>query len=180
MKRDNYRLMALVSAGQHHVSRRPKRAEQDAKAVEMALGIPDSSLRVVHGGDPYNPALRDYLGMGISRLYVVSQCEKADVLPALVDHIESQEVDIILMGARAEVGESSGMSGYMLAEQLGWSIVPNVAEIVSVTAGIAEVLQGLPGGQRSRLKVSLPFIASVGDAAATPRQVAFYWLEMVL
>jgi len=173
MKRDNYRLMTLVSAGQHSVSRRPKRALLDAKAVEMAMGVPDSSLSVVHGGDPYNPALRDYLGMGIGRLYVISQYEQADVLPALMDHIESQEVDIILMGARSEVGESSGMSGYMLAEELGWSIVPNVAEIISVRAGTAEVLQGLPGGQRSRLKVSLPFIALIGNAAAIPRQVAF-------
>jgi electron transfer flavoprotein beta subunit len=67
------------------------------------------------------------------------------------------------------------MLPYLLAEQLGMAMVTSIAEILSIDEvnNQAEVLQALPRGQRRKLKVDLPFIASVDMAAALPRQSAF-------
>jgi len=80
---------------------------------------------------------------------------------------------LFLTGVRAENGESSGMLPYLLAEQLGWPLVPRVADILSINEGEAEVLLALPRGQRRALTVKLPFIASVDNAAQEARQTAF-------
>ena len=55
----------LVSAGAHSLSGRPRRADLDARAIELALRLsPSAPLHVVHAGDPKEAALRDYLGAG--------------------------------------------------------------------------------------------------------------------
>lgn len=48
-----------------------------------------------------------------------------------------------------------------------------LAEVESLNNGTAVVLQALPRGQRRRLKVRLPFLATVDNAAPKPRQSAF-------
>lgn len=65
------------------------------------------------------------------------------------------------------------MLPYLLAEQLNWPLVPRVAEILTIKEGAAEVLLALPRGQRRSVIVSLPFIATVDNAAAEARQTAF-------
>ena len=67
------------------------------------------------------------------------------------------------------------MLPYVLSEKLDMALVPNITEILSVNknAGFAELLQALPRGQRRKVCVKLPFVATVDMAAKTPRQSAF-------
>lgn len=167
------RVTALVSPGQHPDSGRPRRAEQDARALELGLTLAPRELEALHAGSADNQALRSYAGMGLSTLRVLEQGDTADVVPALCRYLSQQAPDIILTGMRAESGESSGMLPYLLGEALGIPVVTGIADIVSIEQGEAHLLQALPRGQRRALTVSLPFIASVDMAAPAPRQSAF-------
>ena len=51
-------IVALVSVGAHPTSARPRRAEQDARAVELGLRLAGQSLQLLHAGDPQAEALR--------------------------------------------------------------------------------------------------------------------------
>lgn len=167
------RISALVSVGKHPGSGRARRAEQDARAVEMGLKLAPQGLEVVHAGNPQEESLRAYAGMGLSRLRIIQQDDSADVVPALAQYLTADMPDILLTGVRSESGESSGMVPYLLGEALGWPVVTRIAEILRIDNGQAEILQALPRGQRRLLKVALPFVASVDMAAEAPRQSAF-------
>ena len=66
-------IIALVSVGAHPTSGRSRRAEQDARAVELGLRLAGERLQLLHAGDPQEPALRGYLGMGLSEMTVLEQ-----------------------------------------------------------------------------------------------------------
>lgn len=166
-------VVSLVSVGRHPQSGRARRADQDGRAVELGLKLVAKALSVVHVGDPDNPVLRQYAGMGLPSITVLKQEESNDAVPVLSQFLQQEKVDIVLTGVRAESGESSGMVPYLLAHALGWPVVASVADIVSVRNGEAQVLLALPRGQRRAVSIKLPFIASL-DLAATPaRQSAF-------
>jgi electron transfer flavoprotein beta subunit len=167
------KVISLVSVGAHPTSGRPRRAEQDARAVELGLQLAGDNLQVLHAGNPEEPALRAYLGMGLDELHVLEQPENADAVPALSDYLRDCGVQIVLTGSQAETGEGSGMLPFLLAEALGWPLVTGLAEVESLENGTALVLQALPRGQRRRLKVRLPFLATVDNAAPKPRQSAY-------
>ncbi|SEQ05684.1 electron transfer flavoprotein beta subunit [Amphritea atlantica] len=172
------KIVSLVSVGKHPQSGRMRRADQDSRAVELGLKLTGDnhsgeSLVVLHAGDPGEPNLRSYAGMGLKSVRVLQLDPAADAILPLGQHLQQCGADIVLTGVRAESGESSGMVPYQLAEKLGWPIVPRVADIVSVKGGVAEVLQALPRGQRRSVMVKLPFIASVDSAAPEARQSAF-------
>ena len=165
--------VALVSIGAHPASGRARRAEHDARAVELGLQLAGYNLHVLHAGNPHEPALRAYLGMGLDELHVLEQPEHADAVPVLRDYLRESGVQLVLAGSQAETGEGSGMLPYLLAEQLGWPLLVGVAHIESIHNGVATVLQALPRGQRRRLKVRLPFMATVDNAAPKARQSAY-------
>ncbi len=169
----NPRVATLVSVGRHPESGRARRAKQDARAVELGLKMAGTACRLVHVGDTTEPALRHYLGMGLPQLSALQAGPDADAVPALARHLNEHPADIVLTGIRAESGEASGMVPYLLAERLGWPLVSRIADIQTVENGVADVLQALPGGQRRLLRVSLPFVATVDDAASEARQYAF-------
>jgi electron transfer flavoprotein beta subunit len=173
MQPEPMNVIALVSVGAHPTSGRPRRAEQDARGVELGLQLAGEGLQVVHAGDAKAEALRAYLGMGLNQLSVLQQPAGADALPALVDYLRGTKVQLVLTGSQAETGEGSGMLPYLLAEQLGWPLVVGLAAVESVAGGFAQVLQALPRGQRRRLKVPLPFLACVDNAAPAGRQSAY-------
>jgi len=180
MSNNNLSVISLVSIGEHPTSRRPRRAEQDARAIELGIKLVGDNLQTLHAGelsdDPsQQTALRSYLGMGLSEINLLEMSENADAVLVIAEYLKQQKIDIILTGVRAENGESSGMLPYLLAEQLGMAMVTSIAEILSIDEvnQQAEVLQALPRGQRRKLKIDLPFIASVDMAAAMPRQSAF-------
>ena len=108
--------VVLVSIGIHPASQRPRRAEQDARAVEMGLQLAGDDLHVLHAGNPHEPALRAYLGMGLAQLQVLEQPPQADAVPVLRDYLREAGVQLVLTGNQAETGEGSGMLPYLLAE----------------------------------------------------------------
>ena len=167
------KVISLVSIGSHPGSGRARRAEQDARAVELGLQLAGDALQVVHAGDPREEALRGYLGMGLDHLDVLEQPVGADVLNVLTDYLREAGAQLVLTGSQAETGEGSGMLPFLLAERLGWPLVVGLAEVESIENGTAQVLQALPRGQRRRLKVRLPVLATVDTAAPKPRQSAF-------
>ena len=141
--------------------------------MELGLQLAGDKLQVLHAGDIHEPALRAYLGMGLEQLHVLEQPSGADALPALTDYLRDAGAQVVLTGSQAETGEGSGMLPFLLAENLGWPLVVGLAEVESIDAGVALVLQALPRGQRRRLKVRLPFLATVDNAAPKPRQSAY-------
>lgn len=162
----------LVSIGRHPVSGRARRADADARAVELALGIPGANVRLLHAGDPGEPALRDYLGMGASAMTVLRTAPEADPVPALVAHLKVARPHIVLMGARAEGGEDSGLVPYLVAQALEMPLVPGIVSL-SLAGERAEMLQGLPRGRRRSLAAKLPLVATVPVMAPAPRMSAF-------
>lgn len=165
--------IGLISVGEHPYTKRARRADQDAKMVELALGLDTVNFELLHAGDPDEPSLRDYLGMGIPELIVLSQPANADVIPALVDYIRSTNADVILTGTEAEVGECSGHLPYTVANLLGFTLVPKIVEVLRIDNNSATVLQALPRGQRRKVEVNLPFVGLIDSAAAEPRQISY-------
>ncbi|MBD8476240.1 electron transfer flavoprotein subunit beta [Pseudomonas sp. CFBP 8770] len=169
----NTKVITLVSIGAHPTSGRPRRADHDSRAVELGLQLAGDDLQVLHAGDAAEPALRAYLGMGLQQLHVLEQPQGADALPALCDYLQAAGAQMVLTGTQAETGEGSGMLPFLLAEKLGWPLIVGLAEVESIDNGVAQVLQALPRGQRRRLKVRLPLLATVDNAAPKPRQSAY-------
>ncbi|SDL27150.1 electron transfer flavoprotein beta subunit [Modicisalibacter muralis] len=166
----------LVSVGHHPLTARARRADQDARAVEMALSLNDIQASLIHAGchdADSDAALCGYLGMGFEAIELIEQSSGADVAPALAEALRDAAPQLVLSGARAETGEGSGLLPYLLAESLGWPIVTGLAAVESIEHGVATVLQALPRGQRRRLRVRLPAIATVESSAPAARQSAF-------
>ena len=162
----------LLSVGRHPASGRRVCADLDARALELALGL-DNPARVhaIHAGDPAEPALRDYLGMGIGELTVLA-ARDCDVADPLADHLRRLRPAVVLAGSRAECGEASGMLPYQLAHLLGWRLIANAVSIASRDGG-ARVIQALPRGGRRAVQAGLPLLLTVDRAAAAARMSAY-------
>jgi electron transfer flavoprotein beta subunit len=168
-----HNVMSLISVGRHPQSGRPRRAEQDARAVELGIKLAGEQLEVVHAGSSDEPVLRQYAGMGLPSVTVLEQDGVVDASDSILNYLKQSKVDIVLAGVRAESGESSGMVPYLLAEKMGWPMVARVADITEIKDGQAVVLLALPRGQRRQVTVKLPFIATIDNAAQAPRQTAY-------
>jgi len=166
-------IAVLVSVGRHPASGRARRADRDARALELALRLsPSARPLVIHAGDPREPALRDYLGMGIESLTVLDLPADADPVPALVEHLKKARPRLVLAGAGAEAGEGSGVVPYAVAAALDAAIAADIAD-VALAGDRLDLLQALPRGRRRRLSAALPAVVTVGSAAPPARPFAF-------
>lgn len=165
----------LVSRGLHPRSNRPRRAPDDARAVELALRLTASEhVRLVHAGVPDEPLLRQYLGMGISKVTVLEVREGDDILPVLSTYLREDPTELILTGRVAEASEGSGFLPYALAHGLQRPIAANICDVsVDKAAQQARLVQALPRGERRVLSAPLPVLATICDKAPPCRQSAF-------
>jgi electron transfer flavoprotein beta subunit len=164
-------IAVLLSVGRHPASGRSRIAEIDAQALEMALGL-GGNIHAIHAGQPDEPALRDYLGMGIERLTVLSQPAGSDVLSALRDHLAAIKPGLVLAGSAAEQGIGSGMLPYALAQTLGLPLLPAAAAL-TLNNGLLDMLQALPRGRRRILRADLPCLVTIDRAAPAARASAY-------
>ena len=163
----------LLSVGRHPASGRSRRADLDARALELAFSIGyRTRLHGIHAGDPAEPALTDYLGMGLTTLTVLRQPPGADALPVLVRHLAEIKPALIFAGAAAEIGEGSGILPYLIARTLKATLLPAIAQIEFSGEGVT-ALQALPRGRRRRLAAPLPVVVTADRAAPAGRQSAF-------
>lgn len=166
-------IVVLVSIGCHPVSGRPRRADLDARALELALrAVPAERVTVLHAGDPTAAPLRDYLGMGPPRLACIELASGTDPFPALAAWLDAVHPRLILAGTAAEAGEGSGMAPYWLAHRLRLRLVPAIVGL-ALADGEAELVQAVRGGRRRRLISPLPLLATVGERSPTPRLPTF-------
>jgi len=165
-------IAVLLSVGRHPASARGRRADLDARALELALGLRDTGrVHAIHVGDPAEPALREYLGMGIDRLTVLPAigCDAAAVL---TDHLRQLRPAVVLAGSRAECGEASGVLPYLVAHALDSQLVAGAVSI-TLRGDTAHVIQALPRGSRRALRVALPVTLTLDRAGPEPRMSAF-------
>lgn len=161
--------VVLFSASSHPVSGKPApaRAELQAVALAHASGFTVTGLAA---GPDISPAP---LGHGLYALKHVKT--NGDAVEALVAALATALPDIMLCGPRAEGQDDTGMVPYLLAERLGLTLVADAVSIEELGDGMLEVIQGLPRGQRRRVVVKPPLIATVHAAAPAP--LPFVWSQ---
>ena len=97
MPHDALKIVSLVSIGAHPTSGRARRADQDARAVELGLRLAGPRLRVLHAGNPHEEALRAYLGMGLDELIVLEQGPQDDALHSLGDFLRESGAQMVVV-----------------------------------------------------------------------------------
>ncbi len=169
-------IFVLLSEGSHPGSGMPCRSPQDARALEIALELTAGNAKKVealHVGSPTNPVLREYLGMGLATLRVVSVPATADVAMVLGTWLENCNPRLILCGKQAGASESSGMLPYLIAKHLAMPIVSDVVQ-ATIDQDKCRFSQALPRGCRRHLELMLPAVASVVTNPATaPTRFSF-------
>ncbi len=166
-------ISVLVSASRHPVSGEPCHSRNDSVALSIGLELANatsSMVKVLHAGDPDNPALRDYLAFGAGHIEVITSAADTDIVNSLADEVT--DADLILTGSRSESGEDSGLLPYLLAEKLNRPVIAN-ALAVSVSGNGIEVLQFLPKGKRRRLAVNTPAVVAVHPLAPAELRYAY-------
>jgi electron transfer flavoprotein beta subunit len=169
-------IAVLLSVGSHPASGRARRAPLDAQTLELALRLTEAGhatrIHALHAGNSAEPALRDYLGMGLDRLEVLETAPGADPVPALTARLRDLSPALILAGSVAEGGEDSGMVPYLIAQALNHTLVPDIVGI-DLTATEAALTQALPRGQRRLITALPPLVATLHSGAHAARQSAF-------
>lgn len=152
----------LVSSGRHPITGVARASRRDAVAMAVGHALVGPALRVVHFGDPADPALEDYLALGAGTIEVIPRTPGADKLQALRKATGS--ANILLMGERAEGSAGSGLLPYRLAHALGRPVVADVLE-VRLEGREASLRQFLPKGKRRAIVTSLPVVLAVHPLA---------------
>ena len=170
------RIGVMLSVGRHPFTQRSRRSTLDAKALELVLALralnPNLIIDVVHAGHEEEPALRDYLGMGLERLTLLRTEAGGNIAGALASYFQQQSVDLLFAGSVASDGFGSGAIPYLVARSLGFPLLPEISD-VQVQDGRMIAVQARDGGMRHRFRVLKPSLLTVGSAGPEPRFPAF-------
>lgn len=168
------KIVVLVSVGLHPRSLRPRIAPSEARAFALAGSVPGADIMALHAGpkDIALPCLRETLGLGASELRLIDLDASAEPVPSLVGELRKIAPDLIFCAAQAEAGECSGMTGHLIAQQLGWSLVTSVTALAGIRDEI-EIEQSAPGGRRRRLRGKAPLAITVDDKGPAPGLPAY-------
>lgn len=161
----------LLSAGRHPITGRPRRHPGDARAVELALRLTERP-RALHAGDPSEPSLREYLGMGLEAITVLECPPETNPIPCLAAELTERPPSLILTGMQTEHGPATGYLPYALAEAMGAALAPAILGIEPAGDGF-RLVQARAGGRRRALHTHPPTVVLVDKAAPAPRMVAF-------
>ena len=164
-------IVVLLSAGRHPVTGRPRPSPSDARALQLALTIPDARITALHAG-PTDEALRPYAGYGQADLVRLDVAADADPLPAIVAWIVSAAPRLVLTGCAAERGPAAGLLAYALAARIGAACIPEATVIESVGERIT-LIQAMEGGRRRRLTAPAPAVLTASNAAPAPPHWAY-------
>lgn len=139
--------------------------------IRLVEGLGET--RGLHAGPDATP-VRDALGHGLARLDHLRVAGGVDPVEALVADLTRTHPALILAGRRGQGGEETGLVPYLVAQRIGYPLIPDVVALRPGTAPqTMEVEQALAKGARRRLVVRLPFVASVHPAAPAPRPFAY-------
>lgn len=157
----------LLSVGRHPMTLRHRMNPACARAAELALRS-GRQIAALHVGDPSNPALRDYLGLGIGHITVLDPHGPADALPILCDALAAMAPRLVICGDQAETGEGAGMLPYALAQHLGLALLPGVIGIEGEAA-----VQSVSPTLHRRYALDRPVMLIVGANAPAARPISF-------
>jgi electron transfer flavoprotein beta subunit len=163
-------ITVLVSTALHPSSGLPCPSRNDALALEVGRQLVGDAVRVLHAGDPENPALADYLAFGGRVVEVLPAAPGDDVVAALAAHL--RDVRLVLCGCRAQAGEGSGMLPYLLAAALNRPVLTDVLD-VQLKGPSAQAVQFLPKGRRRRIELTLPAIVAIHPLAPVVPRYAY-------
>ncbi|RFC65176.1 electron transfer flavoprotein subunit beta [Fulvimarina endophytica] len=162
----------LLSAARHPVSGREALARLEAQAIALATRL-GGDIRGLHAG-PESDALREALGVGLSKIDRIDAPNGSDPMEDLASHLRAAGPDLILAGRRGQGGLDSGLLPYRLAERLGLTLVADAIAIEAGSeAGTVRIDQALKKGDRRRVTVRLPVIVTVHPLAPPPAAFAY-------
>ena len=163
-------VVVVLGVDVHPGSGRRVVPRSDMAALEMALDL-GQPLLALHAGDPSDPALKSYLGLGVQTLAVLDVPDQANANEAVVDHLRGVPASLILTGVRPG-GTDAGMLPYALSAALGMPMVREVRAIAREERGwLIDTTIGL--GRSRSLRCHGPLVATL-DARVPARRFSTY------
>lgn len=163
----------LLSAGRNPDTQQPRRAPQDARALEIAMRLCGGDVMALHAGHADEPALFEYLGMGLKQITLLSTPSHAKGLSrCIAEEIGRSSARLVLSGMRAETGAGSGLLPYAVARALDAQLIPGAIE-VECAEGLVRCLIKTASGSLRRVETALPAVVTVSHDAPEPRGFVF-------
>ncbi len=100
-------IVVLLSAGRHPVSGAPVLPRMEAQAIRIAAALGEAIG--LHAG-PDADAVREALGLGLTRIEHIAVSEGLDPVPALAARLAALGPDLVLAGRRGQGGQRAASS----------------------------------------------------------------------
>jgi electron transfer flavoprotein beta subunit len=163
-------IAVLVSTSRHPLSGLPCSCHNDSLALEAGRRISAGALRVLHAGDPSDPALLDYLAFGAAVVEVLPAAQGDDIVPLLTEQL--RDARLVLCGTRSQAGAASGMLPYLLGTALGLPVLTDVLDVKRGPDSV-QAVQFLPKGRRRQVELPQPAIVALHPLAAPAPRYAY-------
>jgi electron transfer flavoprotein beta subunit len=163
-------VVVVLGVDVHPGSGRRVVPRSDVAALEMALDL-GRPLLALHAGDPSDPALKSYLGLGLLTLAVLEVPGQEHADQAVVEHLRGMQASLILTGVRPG-GTDAGMLPYALSAALGMPMLRQVRAVVREESGwLIDTTIGL--GRSRNLRCHGPLVATL-DAGVPAKRFSTY------